>query len=605
MLVVTGPEFVALRRRQPKEPAAPVATAVRARYLASMTEGVADRRSEWLPSPRRLRVRFGGETVADSTQVMLLRQHGFLPVYYVPEGDVRMDLLAASTHTTFSPYKGRASYFDVHGGGRVARAGAWTYPTPLAGSPPTTGYLSFHWHGMDAWFEEDEEIFVHARDPYLRVDALPSSRHVVVRLAGEVVADTRRPVLLLETGLVTRYYVPPMDVRLELFEGSDSYSMCPYKGLARYRSFVHGATRIADAAWSYAEPLREVAEVAGHLCFWNERPETSIEVDGAVLPTLGLRRSGPGGELLYPSRRFFTVPPPPAMRGAALGGLQHDHARPNGRAEGPPDDVIDMAVERSGGRRPSSVPRGAVPRGRQEGGARPSLLFTFGRSAGTVPPLAEPVDLGAAPVCERSPRRVRAFAGGLVVADSKDAILYVGAAGEAGYAFPAEDVSGLLDAADLIAFDDPAPGLEALRGHLGIRWGAARWFEEDEEIRGGPRVPYHRVDCLQSSRHVLVRIAGVTVAESGRCVVVFETGEPARCYLPPLGVVPGVLTPSGRRSESPYLGEALWYAATIGTKRYDDVAWSYTDPLAECPKLAGLVCFDERHVDIAVEGLPR
>ncbi len=548
-----------------------------------------------------MRVRFGGETVADSGAVMLLRQHGFLPVYYFPAGHVRTDLLTASAHTTFSPYKGTASYFDVHGGGKVAPAAAWTYPVPRPGSPPTTGYFSFHWHAMDAWFEEDDEVFVHARDPFLRVDALPSSRHVVVRLAGEVVADTRRPVLLLETGLVTRYYVPTADVRLERFEPSDSYSMCPYKGTARYRSFVDGARRIDDAAWYYPEPLRDVAKVAGHLCFWNERVDTAIEVDGTELLHLGVRSSGSGGELLYPSRRFFAVPPPAAMVGAALGELQHDHARPNGRPEGPPDELVDMAVERAGGRRPSSVPA-AASGGATGSGPSPSLFFTFGRSGGSVPPEAEAVDLGSAPVCERSPRRVRAVAAGAVVADSEDAVLYVDGEGVAVYAFPPSDVRcELLDPADVSACDDPPPGLEVLGGRLLLRWESASWFEEDEEVRGGPRVPYHRVDALNSGRRVVVTLDGVRLAVAERCVAVFETGEPARCYLPPLSVLPGVLEPSGRRSVSPYLGEAIWFSAAVGDRRRPDVAWSYTNPLPQCPKIAGLVCFDERAAGIAVD----
>src|SRR5712691_3654133 len=134
---------------------------------ASILPGVAgareDHRSEWITSPRRVRVRFAGATIADSTEMMLLRQHGFLPVYYFPERHVRTDLLEPSPHATFSPYKGTARYFDVRVGGRVARACGWTYPAPLAGSPDTRGYYSFHWHAMDAWLEEDEIVSVHAR----------------------------------------------------------------------------------------------------------------------------------------------------------------------------------------------------------------------------------------------------------------------------------------------------------------------------------------------------------------------------------------------------------------------------------------------------------
>jgi uncharacterized protein (DUF427 family) len=570
---------------------------------------VVDHRSEWIESPRRVRVRFAGEVVADSTEMMLLRQHGFLPVYYFPDRHVRMDLLAGSEHATYSPYKGTASYFDVRVGDRVAPAAAWTYPDPRPGSPDTAGYFSFHWHAMDAWFEEDEVIFVHARDPFLRAETLSSSRHVVVRLHGEVVAETNRPVLLLETGLVTRYYIPPADVRLEMFEPSPSYSMCPYKGTARFRSFAHEGVRIDDAAWYYPEPLRDVLKVANHLCFWNERENTSIVLDGAELPRLGTRQIAPGAELLSRSRRFFAVPPPAEMRHARPGQLQHDFARPNGRVEGPPDDLIDMDVERAGGRRPSSlleISRSGTNRER----ADTALFFTFARSDpparahGPAPVIAEaePVDLAPAPVCERALRRVRAIAGGTTVADSREAVLYVGHDGVPVYFFPPGDVRRELLVESPAGYVDPPPGLEVLRGRIALHWDAAdAWFEEDDEVRGHPRVPYHRVDALHSSRHVVVSLKGSRLAESRRCVALFETGEPARFYLPRLDADMSVLVDSVRRSQSPYIGEARWYSALIDEEVIPDVAWSYSDPIPECPKLDDLLCYDESRVEVTVE----
>jgi uncharacterized protein (DUF427 family) len=637
---------------------------------------VMDRRSEWIRSPRRLRVVFSGEVVADSVEMMLLRQHGFLPVYYFPADDVRADLLVASPHTTYSPYKGTAAYFDVRVGDRVAPAAAWTYQDPKPGSPPTAGYFSYHWHAMDSWFEEDEPVFVHARDPYLRADTLSSSRHVVVRLHGEVVAETDRPVLLLETGLVTRYYIPPADVRRRLFEPSWSYSMCPYKGTARYRTFVGRGGRVEDAAWYYPEPLRDVLKIANHFCFWNERSSTSIEVDGTEVARPGLRRSAPGAELLSPSRRFFAVPPPDSMLQAGPGELQHDFARPNGRVEGPPDDLIDMEVERTGGRRPSSVRRllpatSAVAAGEAaeagaeaaEAGAEAaeasseragqagdpaepaseraetSLFFTFRRSrsataqAPATPEaridMAEPVDLAppsVAPVCERALRRVRAVAGGTTVADSRDAVLYVGQDGVPVYFFPAADVrrdllaesstgAGVtffaLEAGSQAAewrsdaawsLGDPPAELDALRGRIAVRWEAAdAWFEEDDQVRGHPRVPYHRVDAMISGRLVAVHLGGRQLAESRRCVALFETGQPARFYLPRLDAEIGLLVDSGRRSQSPYLGEAHWYSALIDEVVHPHVAWSYRAPIPECPKIADLLCFNESCVEVSVD----
>ncbi len=303
---------------------------------------------EWLPTPRRIRVALGRETVADSRDAMVLRQHGFLPVYYLPERDVRTDLLEPSAHTTISPYKGTASYWTVEAGGRRAESAAWSYPDPKPGSPDTRGYFSFDFHSMDAWYEEDEQIFVHARDPCHRVDALRSSRRVRVSIDGVVAADSSRPVLLFETGLLTRYYLPLQDARIELLEPSDTFTMCPYKGRASYYSLRVGEAMQEDAAWYYAFPLRDVAKVENHICFWNER--YAIEVDGEPLPTPARRPGGDGVEAREPKRRFFTTPPPESMRGTRPGGLQHDFSRPNGRAEGPPPAHVDLAVERAGGR---------------------------------------------------------------------------------------------------------------------------------------------------------------------------------------------------------------------------------------------------------------
>ena len=144
-------------------------------------------------SPRRVRVKFGGETIADSKRAKLLHETGHLPVYYFPEEDVRMDLLEESDHTTYCPFKGDASYWSVRVGDEVAENAVWSYPEPIDSAPPLAGYLAFYWNKMDHWFEEDEEVFVHPRDPYHRVDVLDSSRYVRVSVNGEVIAETERP----------------------------------------------------------------------------------------------------------------------------------------------------------------------------------------------------------------------------------------------------------------------------------------------------------------------------------------------------------------------------------------------------------------------------
>jgi uncharacterized protein (DUF427 family) len=205
---------------------------------------------------------------------------------------------------------------------------------------------------MDAWYEEEERIYVHARDLHLRADARRSSRHVMVEVGGVRVADSRRPVLLDETGLITRYYVPLADVQRELLEPSETFTECPYKGRCDYWSVrsPDGAL-YADAAWCYAQPLPDVGSIAGHLCFWQEREDTVIRIDGEILPRPLGAPGGDGVEALPPWRARHVMPPPESMRGVPAGRLQRDRARPNNRAEGPPEGVMDMRHERAGGPR--------------------------------------------------------------------------------------------------------------------------------------------------------------------------------------------------------------------------------------------------------------
>jgi uncharacterized protein (DUF427 family) len=140
------------------------------------------------------------------------------------------------------------------------------------------GYSRIDWNGVDAWFEEDEQVFKHPRDPYHRVDVLHSSRHVVVRVGGEIVADSIRPRLLFETNFPTRYYLPMLDVRMDRLTSTETSSVCPYKGAAQYWSVSAGGHTHADLAWGYADPVPEAAKIAGLVCFYNEKVD--IEVDG-------------------------------------------------------------------------------------------------------------------------------------------------------------------------------------------------------------------------------------------------------------------------------------------------------------------------------------
>ncbi|MDQ3912737.1 MAG: DUF427 domain-containing protein [Actinomycetota bacterium] len=233
-------------------------------------------------SPRRVRVVFNGETVADSRRVKLLHETGHLPVYYFPEEDARMDLLEESGHTTHCPFKGDASYWSVRVEDKVAENAVWSYREPVDSAAPLAGLIAFYWNKMDEWYEESEQVFVHPRDPYHRVDVLDSDRHVTIKVNGELVAETDRPKLLFETGLPTRYYIPPEDVREEFLVSSDKNTQCPYKGVASYWSVEAGGERVEDLVWSYRRPIPEAGKIKSHLCFFNERVD--LEVDGEEQP---------------------------------------------------------------------------------------------------------------------------------------------------------------------------------------------------------------------------------------------------------------------------------------------------------------------------------
>ena len=169
------------------------------------------------PSPKRVRVIVGGETIADSVQARLLSESGAQPVYYFPPQDVRSDLLEPTEHHTHCPKKGDASYYTIRVGDRVVENGAWYYPEPLPDAPADLrGLIAFYFDRMDHWLEEDEEIVGHPRDPYHRLDTIPSSRRVRVSLDGDVLAESTRAVALFESNLVTRWYLPREDVAAEL-----------------------------------------------------------------------------------------------------------------------------------------------------------------------------------------------------------------------------------------------------------------------------------------------------------------------------------------------------------------------------------------------------
>jgi uncharacterized protein (DUF427 family) len=221
------------------------------------------------PVPRRIRAFLGGEQVLDTTRALYVWEWPYYPQYYIPLADVRGDVLVPEGHAQQTG-RGHAELHglkvgDVH----RPRAARLMATSPLAG---LAGTVRFEWEALDAWFEEDEQVFVHPRSPYTRVDALRSNRPVRVELDGVVLADSPSPVMVFETGLPTRYYVSRTNVDFRHLVPSDTVTACPYKGkTSGYWSVRAGGTVHKDLAWAYDFPTRQLLPIAGMVAFYNER----------------------------------------------------------------------------------------------------------------------------------------------------------------------------------------------------------------------------------------------------------------------------------------------------------------------------------------------
>jgi uncharacterized protein (DUF427 family) len=230
------------------------------------------------PGSKRVRAYLGGELVADTMRPALVWEGPHYPVYYFPLKDVRSELLSKDGGVAHSPSRGDGRTFTVRAGGKEAPGAALRYedsPIPELGEA-----IRLDWDAMDAWFEEDEEVFTHARDPYTRIDILPSSRHIRIEVDGVTVAESTSAHLLFETGLRTRYYLPKTHVRMDLLVATETASHCPYKGEAEWWSVRAGEVLHADLAWSYPTPLPESQKIAGLVAFYDEKVD--VYVDGVL-----------------------------------------------------------------------------------------------------------------------------------------------------------------------------------------------------------------------------------------------------------------------------------------------------------------------------------
>ena len=241
------------------------------------------------PVPRRIRAFLGGEQVLDTTRALYVWEWPNYPQYYIPVADVRPGVLVDEQHDQ----KLRLGTARRHGlrVGDVSRPGsARLYTddaapglagTGLAGTG-LAGTVRFDWDALDAWFEEDEEVYTHPRNPYTRIDILASSRHLRVVIDGNTVAESPSPRLLFETGLVTRYYLNRTEVNFEHLVTKATVTACPYKGkTSGYWSIRAGGTVYPDLAWAYDFPTRQLLPITGLIAFYNEKVD--IAVDGQRL----------------------------------------------------------------------------------------------------------------------------------------------------------------------------------------------------------------------------------------------------------------------------------------------------------------------------------
>jgi uncharacterized protein (DUF427 family) len=227
------------------------------------------------PVPRRIRAMLGGEVVLDTTSALYVWEWQPYPQYYIPAKDVKPGVLVDEDHPQ-KLHRGTARRHGLMAGG-VSRPGAARVYTDdaIAG---LAGTVRFEWAALDAWFEEDEEIFVHPRNPYSRVDAVRSTRSVRVKLGGLLLAESASPVMVFETGLPTRYYLNRTEVNFDHLVPSATVTSCPYKGRTTgYWSVRDGETVHPDLAWSYDFPTRQLLPIAGMIAFYNEKVDTSVD----------------------------------------------------------------------------------------------------------------------------------------------------------------------------------------------------------------------------------------------------------------------------------------------------------------------------------------
>ncbi|HEY2173456.1 MAG TPA: DUF427 domain-containing protein [Mycobacteriales bacterium] len=231
------------------------------------------------PVPRRIRAVVAGRVILDTTAALYVWEKAAYPQYYIPSVDIDPAVLLDEQHEQ-KLSRGTARRHTVRVGHDVRPAALRIYGNDATHG--LTGFARVEWDAVDAWYEEDEQVFVHPRDPYTRVDAIRSTRHVRVEVDGTVLAESGSPVLVFETGLPTRYYLNRSEVDFTRLRPSDTVTACPYKGITSgYWSAQTGDTVHPDLAWTYDFPARQLQPIAGLIAFYNEKVDTIL--DGQLL----------------------------------------------------------------------------------------------------------------------------------------------------------------------------------------------------------------------------------------------------------------------------------------------------------------------------------
>jgi uncharacterized protein (DUF427 family) len=229
------------------------------------------------PLRRRMRVRFGGTWIADSENVLVLFEPGRYPVAYFPKTDISPGSLQGTEHTTRHPDLGPTSWYSVRAGEHSAPRGAWQHMDLPVYASELQARVAFAWTAMEAFYEEDERILGHAADSYHRIDIRQTSRSLVARHGDRIIADTKRPLVLYESGFAPRWYVARADIDESALVLVEQQTFCPYKGVCSYYD-IGDARR---AAWSYREAYPEVGRISDLVSF--EPDIISVQLDGTQL----------------------------------------------------------------------------------------------------------------------------------------------------------------------------------------------------------------------------------------------------------------------------------------------------------------------------------